>query len=308
MFETNSQLKDIFKISFDIQYRDIDIFEEFFSEKASVTSVYEVKSETIEAELADIWRFEAYYSIKPNLLPIKEEMQKLAESNNTKIVSDIILEDIENKDWVALYQNQVSPIQTKNFFICTKLHQDKCPKDKSLILIEASRAFGTGSHETTYGCIEILEYIKDVKVNKILDIGTGSGILSFVAEKIWDEAAILACDIDEAAIEIAKENAHFNNSHVQFYRNNAEKILLNSYYDVKFDLIISNILASPLIELSSQIKELINDKGYLILSGFLDSQVRDVKNAYEKIGFKVKKTIHKNSWVILGLEFLVNNE
>ncbi|MGX6960113.1 MAG: hypothetical protein ACIPMY_02485 [Rickettsia endosymbiont of Pentastiridius leporinus] len=135
MFEPNSQLKDIFKISFDIQYCDIDIFEEFFSEKASATSVYKVKSETIEAEPADIWRFEACYNTKPNLFSIKKEIRKLAESNNTKIFSDIILEDIENKDWVTLYQNQLSPIQTEYFFICTKLHQDKCSKDKSLILM-----------------------------------------------------------------------------------------------------------------------------------------------------------------------------
>lgn len=62
-------------------------------------------------------------------------------------------------------------------------------------------------------------------------------------------------------------------------------------------MVISNIL--PLIELSTQISNLMNKNGYLVLSGFLDNQMEEVRNAYEKIGFKIKKIIHKNSWIIL---------
>ncbi|XVN41942.1 MAG: 50S ribosomal protein L11 methyltransferase [Rickettsia endosymbiont of Argas persicus] len=163
-----------------------------FVEKVSATSTYEIKSKTIESQFDDTWRFEAYYNIKPNLTSLKKEISKFAEVNDIKIVSDIILEEIENKDWVTLYQNQLSPLQTERFFICTKLHQGECPKDKDLILIEASRAFGTGNHETTFGCIKALEYLADIKAYKILDIGTGSGILSFVAEKLWSKAKIFA--------------------------------------------------------------------------------------------------------------------
>ncbi|WP_341792490.1 50S ribosomal protein L11 methyltransferase [Rickettsia endosymbiont of Gonocerus acuteangulatus] len=144
------------------------------------------------------------------------------------------------------------------------------------MLIEASRAFGTGNHETTSGCIEALEYLKAIKANKILDIGTGSGILSFIAKKLWNEAEILACDIDDASVEIAKENASFNNSNIKFYQNTSENILLDSYYNSKFDLVISNILALPLIKLSTQISNLMNKNGYLVLSGFLDNQLADV--------------------------------
>jgi len=307
MFKPNSQLKDIFKISFNIQYKDINTFEEFFAEKVSATSGYEVKSKTIEPKPEDIWCFEVYYDNKFDFTSINNEIQKFVESNNLKITGDILWEEIENKDWVALYQNQLSPIQTERFFICTKLHQDKCPKDKILILIEASRAFGTGNHETTFGCIETLEYISNIKADKILDIGTGSGILSFVAEKLWNKAEIFACDIDETSIEIAKENAGFNNSNVNFYQNNVDKILAGVYRHNKFDLVVSNILALPLIENSTQIADLINKNGYLILSGFLDYQMADVKSVYEEIGFEVKKILYKNSWVILVLEFIATD-
>ncbi|HJD65099.1 MAG TPA: 50S ribosomal protein L11 methyltransferase [Rickettsia endosymbiont of Diachasma alloeum] len=256
-----------------------------------------MKSKTLESQSEDIWCFEIYCDDEINLISLKKEVQELVKLNNIEIISDIISEKIENKDWVALYQKQLAPIQTGSFFICTTLHQDKCPKDKILILIEASRAFGTGTHETTSGCIEALEYLKAIKADKILDIGTGSGILSFIAEKLWNEADILACDIDNASVEIAKENASFNDSYVQFYQNTSENILLNSYYNSKFDLVISNIL--PLIELSTQISNLMNKNGYLVLSGFLDNQMEEVRNAYEKIGFEIKKIIHKNSWIIL---------
>ena len=307
MFKSDSQLKDIFKISFNIQYKDVNIFEEFFTEKVSAISVYEVKSKTLESQPKDIWCFEIYYDNQTNLISLKKEVQELAELNNIEITSDIISEEIENKDWVALYQNQLAPIQTNCFFICTTLHQDKCPKDKTLILIEASRAFGTGNHETTSGCIEALEYLKAIKADKILDIGTGSGILSFIAEKLWNEAEILACDIDNASVEIAKENASFNNSNIKFYQNTSENILLDSHCNSKFDLVISNILALPLIELSTQISNLMNKNGYLVLSGFLDNQLEDVRNAYEKIGFEIKKIIYKNSWVTLIATYINNH-
>ncbi|WP_253308164.1 MULTISPECIES: 50S ribosomal protein L11 methyltransferase [unclassified Rickettsia] len=308
MITSYSQLKDTFKVFFNIKYRDIEIFEEFFAEKASATSMCEIKSDTIESKSDDIWNFEAYYNHKPNLSLLKKQIQELAKYNNLEIIKDIYLERIEDKDWVAFYQSQLTPIETKHFFISTKLHLDKCPKDKILLLIEASRAFGTGQHETTLGCLEAIEdladiYSNDLSIHKILDIGTGTGILSFAAEKLWSKAQIFACDIDKIAVEIAGENAKFNNSNVIFYKNSEDKILLSKQKNTKFDLIIGNILASPLIELSSQIGLMIEAKGHLILSGFLDYQLFEVKNAYQSIGFEPKKIIRKNSWVILILQF-----
>lgn len=304
MITSYSQLKDTFKVFFNIKYCDIEIFEEFFAESASATSMCEIKSDTIESKPDDIWNFEAYYNRQPNLSLLKKQIQELAKHNNLEIIKDIYLEKIEDKDWVAFYQSQLTPIETKRFFISTKLHLDKCPKGKTSLLIEASRAFGTGQHETTLGCLEAIEQLADTQMRKILDIGTGTGILSFAAEKLWSEAQIFGCDIDKIAIEISKENAKFNNSNVIFYKNSEDKILLSKHKNTKFDLIIGNILASPLIELSSQIGSMIEVGGYLILSGFLDYQMEHVKDAYQAIGFEPKKIIRKNSWVILILQYI----
>lgn len=99
--------------------------------------------------------------------------------------------------------------------------------------------------------------------DKIVDIGTGSGILAFVAEKLWFKAKIVGCDVDAVAVEIAKDNMSSNNSKVSFYQNNIGKILLENNKNAKFDLIISNILASPLVELSGQIQGMSNKGAYV---------------------------------------------
>ncbi|MFY9589286.1 50S ribosomal protein L11 methyltransferase [Rickettsia endosymbiont of Halotydeus destructor] len=304
-----SQLKDSFKVFFNIKYRDIEIFEKFFVEKASGTSMCEIKSVTIESQPDDIWSFEAYYNHKPNIALLKKQIQELAKSHNLEIIKNFHLEEIEDKDWVAFYQSQLTPIETKRFFISTKLHQDTCPKNKMLLLIEASRVFGTGQHETTLGCLEAMEdladiYSNDLNIYKILDIGTGTGILSFAAEKLWKKTQIFACDIDKIAVEIAEENARFNDSKVIFYKNSEDKILPSNYKNIKFSLIVGNILALPLMELSSEIGSMTEIGGYLILSGFLDYQMEQVKNAYQSLGFTVKNAIYKNSWVILILQFI----
>ncbi len=82
----------------------------FVTEKVSAISVYEVKSKTLESQPKDIWCFEIYCDNQTNLISLKKEVQELAELNNIEITSDIISEEIENKDWVALYQNQLAPI------------------------------------------------------------------------------------------------------------------------------------------------------------------------------------------------------
>lgn len=308
MIKRNSQLKDIFRISFNVKYCNIILFEEFFAEKASSISIYELKSNTIDSQADDVWCFEAYLNKKLSLNSLKAQIQRLIKFHDIEDVSNITIEQIEDKDWVAFYQSQIKPIETNKFFICTKLHIANCPINKIPLLIEASRAFGTGEHETTKGCIEALEYLSSIKViSNILDIGTGTGILSFAAERLWPQAQIFACDIDEVAVNIAQENAKFNTSSVKFYQNVESKILFPSHNSIKFNLIIGNILALPLISFAAQIKKIADEECYLILSGFLEYQSVEVINTYQQLGFKLKQTLHKNSWVILILQFCRNN-
>lgn len=254
-----SQSKVTYKISFYIKYSNIDLFEELPIDNILSISTYEIESKTIDAEPDDIWCYEIYLSEKPKFSLIKKQILDFATSHNIDILKDIVMEKVKDRDWVGFYQSQLKPLEIGRFFISSNLHQNLCPKDRIGIFIEASRAFGTGSHETTSGCVEALEFLSNNQFDKIIDIGTGSGILAFVAEKLWPEAEVIGCDVDAVAIEIAKDNTNFNNSKVDFYQNNIEEILSKNNQNAKFDLIISNILINPLIELANQMKQMSNN-------------------------------------------------
>lgn len=298
-----SQSKITFKISFKIHYKDIEIFEELFInpylKNVLSVSTYEVESMTIEAMPQDIWCLEVYLSEKPDFMFLNNQINKFAQDQKLEILDDLKIEQIEDQDWVSIYQNGLKPIEIGRFFISSRIHKDLCPKDKEGVFIDASRAFGTGEHATTFACIETLEQLSYLKFDNILDIGTGTGILSFIAKKLWPNAKVMGCDIESTAIEIAHNNAEFNNLEIFFYENSLDSLILSEHDCEKFDLIISNILAKPLIELSSQIRKITTDDARVILSGFLDYQVDDVLSAFEKNEFELESSLCKDSWITL---------
>lgn len=298
-----SQSKDLYKVFFDTKHQSLDVWEELLIEDAISVAFYEIESKTIDAKPDDIWCYEIYLSRKPKYSLLKQQILNFARDNNIAVLNNLIrIIQVEDRDWVAFYQGQLKPIEIGCFFIGSMIHKDLCPKDKHGIFIEASRAFGTGQHETTAGCVMALELLVSKQFSHILDIGTGTGILTFTSEVLWPQAKILACDIEPVSIEIAKNNAEFNNSKVIFYKNTAEEIIVPDQPDIKFNLIISNILAKPLIGLSGKIKLMAAPGCYVVLAGFLDYQQDEIISAYQKIGFILKHTINNNSWIILILQ------
>ena len=292
-----SQPKTTHKICFNTNYQYIELFEKFFPEDEIYgISTYEIESQTIEAEPDDIWAFEIFFKQKPNLSSLQENLQIFAIKNKLKIISDIVIETVEDKDWIREYQEQLKPIEIGRFFITSSLHKKTCPENKTPIYIEASRAFGTGDHSTTSLCIKAMEELENLQFNNIFDIGTGSGILSFAAAKLWPSARILACDIEEISIKVAKDNQNCNNSNIKFYQNNETELNIPKSYNDPFDLIVSNILARPLILMKNSIKSLCHSKSKVILSGFLNYQREEIESQYSNIGFEIEKEFYENNW------------
>ena len=302
-----SQPKITYKICFITNYEDIERFEEVFpEEKILGLSTYEINSSTIDSQPKDNWAFEVFVDVEPKLVDLQRELEAHAKKHNLGILSQITYEVIEDKDWITEYQEQLQPIEIGNFFITSSLRKKLCPAGKTPIYIEASRAFGTGDHSTTSLCIKAMERLKSKQIQNILDIGTGSGILSFVAGEIWQNSKILACDIEETSIEVAKLNQSFNNSSIEFYQNNASGLNIPKAWPDPFDLILANILALPLIAMKESIKSLCHKDTKVILSGFLDYQQEELVAHYEESGFKVEKVFLENKWVSLTLK--VNND
>jgi ribosomal protein L11 methyltransferase len=220
---------------------------------------------------------------------LKIYVNSLEEIFNTKIDLDIKIEQKENKDWIANYQNSIQPVEIDEFYIHPSWHSLK--EGKINIVINPALAFGSGHHETTSTCVKALK--QEVKKNySVLDVGCGSGILGIIANKLG--AIVDACDTDPLAVDSAKENYELNNA-------NYNNIWVGSANKTakQYDLVVANIIADVLIFIYKDIEK--TAKNRLILSGIIDKYKEKVINKYSK-SFKVIDSIEKNEWVTLILE------
>lgn len=302
MSNSFSQRKVFYKLLVRTFYKNITLLEQFFPEDVLGISMYEIESQTIDSKPDDIWQLEVFVADEESLSLLKEQLNHFIKNENISLSSDITSETIIDKDWVSEYQKQQKPVTIGKFLFGSEMNLKDASDDKVPVYLGASGAFGTGDHETTAGCIRAMELLSANNYKYIFDIGTGSGILSLAAEKIWPEAKIIACDIEEASIAVAQINRNLNNSKVNFYVNKEDDLLIPSNQPKHFDLIVSNILATPLINLAPVIKSISHDKTKIILSGFLDYQKDDVSTAYKENDFEVEKCIVENNWVTLTLK------
>ncbi len=279
-----AQPEEIWRIFFTTEYKHIKVFEDEFEESTIAISSHEISSQTIEAMDEDIWAVELYFNRPVSREIIPKELLSYLEIDSIKI------EKLENKDWVADAANSLVDIKTQRFYITrdTKQCDDLIP-----VIINITRAFGTGEHATTIGCVEALELYSGKAASNILDIGTGTGILAICAKKLWPKAQVVGTDIDPVAIEVAKEHGKLNVVDIEF------GISINS--GLQFDIILANILARPLIEMASNIASITNINGIVILSGFLENQLPEIIAEYVKHGLSHVEVINKNKWITLIL-------
>lgn len=205
-------------------------------------------------------------------------------------------------DWVAEVEKSLKPIHVGPYYVYGSHITGPPPPGAVPLKIDAGLAFGTGSHETTSGCLLALEalYPETGPVNP-LDVGTGSGILAIALAKRYG-GAVLGSDIDPIAVRVAAENADINGvaGLVRFLDCpglDAPEIAGGAPYD----LIIANIVANPLIALAPDIAGALAPGGKVILSGLLSEQVDDVSAAYRTEGLVVQDTVPLNNWRTLVL-------
>ena len=170
-------------------------------------------------------------------------------------------------------------------------------KNSRVVLnIDPGAAFGTGTHATTSLCLSLLEsHIKNG--TKMLDIGTGSGILAIASSLLGAETAI-GVDIDAQSVKTAKENAEINK-----VENKCEFIVgdLADKISGKYDVICANIVADVIIKLFDNVKDFMTDDGVLIISGIIDIRKDDVLNSAAAHGFKIAEENYKDNWCAFTL-------
>ncbi|GAA5648406.1 MULTISPECIES: 50S ribosomal protein L11 methyltransferase [Vibrio] len=184
------------------------------------------------------------------------------------------VEQLEDKDWEREWMDNFHPMQFgQRLWICPSWREVPDPSAVN-VMLDPGLAFGTGTHPTTALCLEWLEGL-DLENKTVIDFGCGSGILAIAAIKLG-AAKVIGIDIDPQALQASKDNAQRNGvaEQLEVYlpQNQPEGLVA--------DVVVANILAGPLRELSPVIKSLIKPGGALAMSGVLDTQAEDVATYY----------------------------
>jgi len=179
--------------------------------------------------------------------------------------------EVPEQDWVRLTQSQFAPVDiTPEFWIVPTWHEPPAAA-KQVIRLDPGLAFGTGTHPTTRMCLRWIAGQGSLAGNRVLDYGCGSGILAIGAAK-FGATDIDAVDIDEAAVESTRLNADANGVKLQAGLPDAAR---GSY-----QVVLANILATPLKVLAPLLCQHVAQGGALVLAGILDRQAQELKDAY----------------------------
>jgi len=249
------------------------------------------------------WVLEGWYPTKPG----PEQRQALAGLFDGT-APDITMEKLPDEDWLSLSQQGTQPISAGPFYV----HTPDFPANENAIdfIIPAAQAFGTGQHETTAGCLEMLSKMKahGRAVHNIADIGTGTGLLGFAAMHFWPGAHSTASDIDPVCAEVVDDNARLNGIAMGAAAGEMTMIIADGMADPllklrgPYDLLIANILAGPLVELAPDFAANTAHGGDLLLAGLLAGEQEEaVRRAYKQAGFLPKERLQRGDWAILWL-------
>lgn len=214
------------------------------------------------------------------------------------------IEDLEDKNWLTENVIKFAPFEVGEFLIYG-IHETSTPKTNKIpVQVYAATAFGS-EHQTTKMCLNAISELKHlINPQKILDMGTGSGILSISASKLWNKTPkIIAVDIDQESVDVTHSNTITNNT-----ENSITSLLSNGYENplIKenspFDIIFANILLNPLKSMTKDAYQSLKEKGYYLISGFIDSQLDDILQHHISYGFKHIKTYKQDNWHAILLQ------
>ncbi|WP_010167946.1 50S ribosomal protein L11 methyltransferase [Candidatus Epulonipiscium viviparus] len=241
----------------------------------------------------------AYFNKGINIEEYKEKIS--AELEHIKEFLDvgaaqIIVSEIPEEKWANEWKKYYKTFNiTDKIVIKPSWLAYDVAGDEIVIEMDPGMAFGSGTHETTSMCVQLLEkYLK--KSNRVLDVGTGSGILGIVAAKLG--ASVLGVDIDPMSVKVAIENVAINGvaDDMAVVQGDLLEVVAE-----KADIVISNIIADVIIVLAAQVRQVLKPGGVWIASGIIDTKKAAVLKAVEKHGWEVVEVTEKNEWVALAM-------
>lgn len=230
--------------------------------------------------------------IHPRPIDVSEVRKLLKLSYSYEVES----EEMPKVDWLEKSFKNFKPVTVGSFYMYgPHLRGRPVPIDKIGIEIAAATAFGTGTHPTTSRCLVAIEtYLDPARHMNFLDVGCGSCILSIAAAKLGMRN-IIACDNQKEAVRVSRENVVINNvsHHISVFQNKGCEFANKTY-----DFVVSNILASPLIDMKNYIYQALNPGATLVLAGFT-SDDPSVEQAYSEFGMTLVHRYSHEGWTAL---------
>ncbi|HWU02041.1 MAG TPA: 50S ribosomal protein L11 methyltransferase [Novosphingobium sp.] len=263
----------------------------------------------VDKNLPEDWQLEAWLPRKPKAADKKALLALFAQATPDLPKPELIVEQLPDVDWVTLSQEGLKPIHAGRFYVHTPDHAPSDAPGVRNFCVPASRAFGTGHHETTASCLAMLSLMKaeGMVVRNLADIGTGTGLLAFAGMHLWPRAVATASDIDASCVGVVEENAELNGMPMGAAPGQLAMVVADGMADPlltargPYDLLIANILAGPLIELAPDFARAIVPGGSLLLAGLLATQEAQVRAAYRRAGMRIARRVVNGDWSILWM-------
>src|SRR6185369_11922045 len=230
-----------------------------------------------------------YFAELPERERVRSELFEALRIYNlpSSSVRDMNLREVEDRDWLEEWKQNWQPVEVGRFIIAPPWAELGDVHDRLIIRIEPGMAFGTGTHETTRLCLNAIQ--KHFAGGSFLDVGTGTGILAIAAAKLFPDARVEACDTDEVALAIARENAAANHVSIDFRAGPIDDTTASA------DLCCANLTADVIAPI---LPVLIGATcGKLILSGILETQIELVRAGLHACGVDDFEVAEDGEWV-----------
>ncbi len=247
----------------------------------------------------DFWAVEVWFGFLPDEELIRSLVAHVAGDHFARA---LVFSRVEQRDWIAASLEGLKAVRAGRFVVYGSHDRSNIRSHEIGLEIEAALAFGTGHHGTTRGCLLLLDSIlKQRRPHKILDIGTGTGVLAMAAAKAL-KIPVYCGDIDATSVNSAKVNAQLNEVSPYLRPVLASGVTHTTLQNVApYDLIFANILARPLRKLAPSLCNLATVSADIVLSGLLSGDVAGVLTSYAAQGFTLARRMEIESWVTLLL-------
>ncbi|ADC50724.1 MULTISPECIES: 50S ribosomal protein L11 methyltransferase [Alkalihalophilus] len=241
----------------------------------------------------------AYFPVNSFLLETIDEVKASINGLTTYEIdlgrNSVQLAEVNEEDWATAWKKYYKPVKISKSITITPTWEDYTPtEDEMIIELDPGMAFGTGTHPTTVLCIQALESVMQGG-EEVIDVGTGSGVLSIAAAKLGAKR-VIGLDLDQVAVDSAALNVELNQVHdtVTVRQGN-----LLEQIDGSYDLVVANILAEVIVQFVQDAAAILKPGGAFITSGIIKRKKQEVKDSLVSAGFTIDEVIEMDDWVAI---------